>query len=81
MSYNVIKTYFGNSSIPLLNNTNSECILRERVKNITYNVEDWTKFTFLYMKSAGKNYMNKFIDLFLKILLILMKVMYWELIN
>jgi len=66
MSYNVIKAYFGNSSIPLLNNTDSEFILRERVKNITDAVEDWTKFTFLYMKSTGKNYMNKFIDLFFK---------------
>ena len=66
MSYNVIKTFFTNSSIPLLNDTNSEMILRERVKNITDAVEDWTKFTFLYMKNTGKNYMNKFIDLFFK---------------
>jgi hypothetical protein len=65
LSYNVIKTYFSNSSIPLLNES-SEVILRERVKNITDAVEDWTKFTFLYMKNTGKNYMNKFIDLFFK---------------
>ena len=66
MSYNVIKAYFINSSIPLLNNSDSEFILRERVKNITDAMEDWTKFTFLYMKNTGKNYMNKFIDLFFK---------------
>ena len=66
MSYNVIKAYFINSSVPLLNNNDSEFILRERVKNITDAVEDWTKFTFLYMKSTGKNYMNTFIDLFFK---------------
>ena len=66
LSYNVIKAYFKNSSNPLLNNTDSEYILRERVKNITDAVEDWTKFTFLYMKNTGKNYMNKFIDLFFK---------------
>ena len=66
MSYNVIKAYFINSSIPLLNNSDSEFILRERVKNITDALEDWTKFTFLYMKNTGKNYMNKFIDLFFK---------------
>ena len=51
MSYNVIKAYFINSSVPLLNNNDSEFILRERVKNITDAVEDWTKFTFLYMKN------------------------------
>ena len=63
MSYNVIKTYFMNSSTPLLNDE-SEPILRERVKNITDAVEDWTKFTFLYMNYIGENYMNKFIKLF-----------------
>ena len=66
MSYNVIKAYFFDPSIPLLNNSNSEFILRERVKNITDAVEDWTKFTFLYMKSTGKKYMNTFINLFFK---------------
>ena len=66
MSYNIIKTYFTNSTIPLLNDKNSTYILIERVKNITDAVEDWTKFTFLYMKNTGKNYMNKFIDLFFK---------------
>ena len=66
MSYNVIKAYFINPKIPLLNSNESESILRERVKNITDAVEDWTKFTFLYMKNTGKNYMNKFIDLFFK---------------
>jgi hypothetical protein len=66
MSYNVIKSYFMNSSVPLLNNTDSEYILKERVKNITDAVEDWTKFTFLYMKNTGKGYMDKFIDLFFK---------------
>ena len=64
MSYNVIKTYFMNSSTPLLNDDKSETILRERVKNITDAVEDWTKFTFLYMNYIGENYMNKFIKLF-----------------
>ena len=38
--------------------------MRERVKNITDAVEDWSKFTFLYMKYIGENYMNKFIELF-----------------
>ena len=66
MSYNVIKTFFRDPSVPLLNDTNSTFILQERVKNITDAVEDWTKFTFLYMKNTGKNYMNKFIDLFFK---------------
>ena len=64
MSYNVLKTYFINSSIPLLNDSNSEFILRERVKNITDAVEDWSKFTFLYMKYIGENYMKTFIKLF-----------------
>jgi DNA repair photolyase len=64
MSYNVLKTYFIDPSIPLLNDSNSESILRERVKNITDAVEDWSKFTFLYMKYIGENYMNKFIELF-----------------
>ena len=63
LSYNVLKAYFMNSTIPLLNNE-SEPILRERVKNITDAVEDWSKFTFLYMHYIGKNYMNKFIKLF-----------------
>ena len=66
MSYNVIKTFFNDPTVPLLNDENSEFILRERVKNITDAVEDWTKFTFLYMKNTGENYMNKFIDLFFK---------------
>ena len=66
MSYNVIKSFFLNPKIPLLNDENSEFILRERVKNITDAVEDWTKFTFLYMKNTGESYMNKFIDLFFK---------------
>ena len=66
MSYNVIKSYFNDPTVPLLNDNNSEFILRERVKNITDAVEDWTKFTFLYMKNTGENYMNKFIDLFFK---------------
>ena len=65
LSYNVIKSYFSDPSIPLLNES-SEVILKERIKNITDAVEDWTKFTFLYMKNTGKNYMNKFIDLFFK---------------
>ena len=64
MSYNVLKTFFMNRSIPLLNETDSEPVLRERVKNITDAVEDWSKFTFLYMKYIGDNYMNKFIELF-----------------
>ena len=42
MSYNVIKSFFLNPKIPLLNDENSEFILRERVKNITDAVEDWT---------------------------------------
>jgi hypothetical protein len=66
MSYNVIKAFFLDPTVPLLNETNSTFILQERVKNITDAVEDWTKFTFLYMKNTGKNYMNKFIDLFFK---------------
>jgi hypothetical protein len=66
MSYNVIKSFFLDPKIPLLNDVNSEFILRERVKNITDAVEDWTKFTFLYMKDTGESYMNKFIDLFFK---------------
>jgi hypothetical protein len=66
MSYNVIKSFFNDPNVPLLNDDDSEFILRERVKNITDAVEDWTKFTFLYMKNTGKNYMNKFIDLFFK---------------
>ena len=64
MSYNVLKAYFINSSNPLLNETNSTQVLRERVKNITDAVEDWSKYTFLYMKYVGENYMNKFIELF-----------------
>ena len=64
MSYNVLKAYFINSSNPLLNETNSTLVLRERVKNITDAVEDWSKYTFLYMKYVGENYMNKFIELF-----------------
>ena len=66
MSYNVIKAYFMNASLPLLSNYDSEFIMRERVKNITDAVEDWTKFTFLYMKYIGTNYMDKFINLFFK---------------
>jgi hypothetical protein len=66
MSYNVIKSFFLDPKIPLLNDENSEFILRERVKNITDAVEDLTKFTFLYMKDTGESYMNKFIDLFFK---------------
>ena len=66
MSYNVIKAFFLDPTTPLLNNNNSEFILRERVKNITDAVEDWTKFTFLYMKDTGESYMNKFTDLFFK---------------
>ena len=64
MSYNVIKAYFMDPEMPLLSNNNSEYILRERVKNITDAVEDWTKYSFLYMKYVGDNYMDKFIKLF-----------------
>ena len=63
MSYNVIKTYFMDQTVPLLNGE-PEPILRERVKNITDAVEDWSKFTFLYMNYIGKSYMDKFIKLF-----------------
>ena len=63
MSYNVLKAYFMDPTIPLLNN-DSIPVLRGRVKNITDAVEDWSKFTFLYMKYIGENYMNKFIELF-----------------
>ena len=66
MSYNVIKAYFMNASLPLLSNYDSKFIMGERVKNITDAVEDWTKFTFLYMKYIGANYMDKFINLFFK---------------
>ena len=63
MSYNVIKTYFMDQTVPLLNGE-PEPILRERVKNITDAVEDWSKFTFLYMNYIGKSYMDKFIKFF-----------------
>ena len=53
-----------NPEIPLLNDTRSEYVLRERVKNITDAVEDWSKISFLNMKFLGTNYMNKFIKLF-----------------
>ena len=64
MSYNVLKAYFMDPTIPLLNDNNSTKILSDRVRNITDAVEDWSKISFLNMKFLGTNYMNKFIKLF-----------------
>jgi hypothetical protein len=64
MSYNVLKAYFMDPTIPLLNDNNSTKILSDRVRNITDAVEDWSKISFLNMKFLGTNYMNKFIELF-----------------
>ena len=64
LSYNVIKSYYYNKKIPLLNSENTAPILAERIKNITDAVEDWSKYTFLYMHSIGDSYMDIFIELF-----------------
>ena len=60
LSFNIIKSYFLDSSIPILNNSNTQLITIDTYETLTDSFEELERITYLKMEHLSTSYINFF---------------------